>query len=105
MPTRSYPLSLAILFEQLVLALYYRTMHERIREGRHLWDSQMGCHLFNHPQNADGKILAEGSSGWFVFPGPGGYPQDEAYFFHFIIHMIYQALKKHSELDAAKFEE
>jgi hypothetical protein len=92
-------------FDQHVLNLYHRTMSERIRDGKRFGDSRTGRHLFEHIQNAGGKILAVGSSDWFVFPGPIGYPQDEAYFLHFIIQTIYQALKNHPELDAGKFEE
>jgi hypothetical protein len=80
-------------------------MHERIREGRRFGDHQTGRHLFDHLQNAGGQILAVGSSDWCVFPGPGGYPQDEAHFLHCIIDTIYQALENHPELDSALFEE
>jgi len=92
-------------FDHHVLKLYHRTMNERIRDGKRFGDSRTGRHLFEHIRNAGGQILAAGSSDWFVFPGAGGYPQDEAYFLHFIIHTIYQALKKHPKLDAAQFEE
>jgi len=33
-------------------------------------------------------ILDAGSSDWVIFAGPQGYPSDEAYFLHFIIHTI-----------------
>ena len=92
-------------FDHHVLKLYHRTMNDRIRDGKRFGDSRTGRHLFEHIQNAGGQILAAGSSDWFVFPGSGGYPQDEAYFLHFIIHTIYQALNKHPELDASQFEE
>ena len=36
---------------------------------------------------------------WIVHPHEGGYPADEAYFLHFIIHTIYLALAGHPELD------
>ena len=50
-----------------------------------------------------GTVLAAGSSDWVVFPGPDGYPGDEAYFLHFIIHTVQQALEGHPELPAAAF--
>ena len=92
-------------FDHHVLKLYHRTMNDRIRDGKRFGDSRTGRHLFEHIQISGGQILAAGSSDWFVFPGSGGYPQDEAYFLHFIIHTIYQALNKHPELDASPFEE
>ncbi len=92
-------------FDHHVLQLYHRTMNDRIRDGVRFGDSRTGRHIFEHIQITGGQILAAGSSDWFVFPGSGGYPQDEAFFLHFIIHTIYQALIKHPELDAAQFEE
>ena len=92
-------------FDHNVLAPNHPTMNERIRDGKRFGDSRTGGHLFEQIQNAGGKILAAGSSDWFVFPGSGGYPQDEAYFLHFIIDTIYQALRIHPELGAAKSEE
>jgi hypothetical protein len=34
-----------------------------------------------------------------VYPQKGGYPGDEAYFLHFIIHTIETALAGHPEMD------
>jgi hypothetical protein len=92
-------------FDQHVLKLYHRTMNERIQDGKRFGDSRTGRHLFEHIQNSGGQILAAGSSDWFVFPGPDGYPKDEAYFLHFIIQTIDQALNTHPELDVTQFEE
>jgi len=92
-------------FDHHVLKLYHRTMNDRIRDGKRFGDSRTGRHLFEHIRISGGQILAAGSSDWFVFPGSGGYPQDEAYFLHFIIHTIYQALNKYPELDASQFEQ
>jgi hypothetical protein len=39
-----------------------------------------------------------------VFPGPDGYPGDEAYFLHFIIDTIGRALHEHPELDSGRFQ-
>jgi hypothetical protein len=44
-------------------------------------------------------ILDAGSSDWVIFAGPQGYPGDEAYFLHFIIHTIGAALRGHPELE------
>ncbi|HFQ93866.1 MAG TPA: class I SAM-dependent methyltransferase, partial [Anaerolineae bacterium] len=82
---------LDILIEQL----YHQTMDERVVDGRASGDSQSGRHLFRHIRRADGQILAAGSSDWVVFAGADGYPADEAYFLHCIIHTIEQALNNH----------
>lgn len=83
--------------------LYHQTMDARITAGRPSGDSRSGRHLFYHLRQAGGKILAAGSSDWVVFAGADGYPADEAYFLHFIIHTMEQALAVHPELDAARF--
>jgi SAM-dependent methyltransferase len=90
-------------FDTLIEALYHRTMDERLVNGRFSGDSQTGRHLFQHIPQAGGQILAAGSSDWVVFAGPGGYPADEAYFLHFIIHTMQSALQGHPELDPARF--
>jgi len=49
-------------------------------------------------------VVAAGSSDWVVFPGPDGYPGDEAYFLHFIIDTISRALHGHPELAGSGFQ-
>jgi SAM-dependent methyltransferase len=83
--------------------LYHRTMDERITNGKPSGDSCSGRHLFHQLRQAGGEILAAGSSDWVVFPGPDGYPADEAYFLQFIIHTMEGTLAGHPELDAALF--
>lgn len=90
--------------DELIQELYHRTMDERIIDGRPSGDSRAGRHLFGHLQAAGAQILAAGASDWVVFPGSQGYPQDEAYFLHFIVHTIHQALSGHPQLDAPHFE-
>lgn len=84
-------------------ALYHRTMDERMVNGRVSGDSQSGRHLFGHLRAAGAELLAAGSSDWVVFAGPDGYPADEAYFLHFIIHTMHGALADHPALDADRF--
>ena len=83
-------------------ALYHRTMDERIIDGKVSGDSRSGRHLFTQIQTAGAHILAAGASDWVVFAGPDGYPHDEAYFLHFIIHTIQGALQNHPELSAQR---
>ncbi|RMH00955.1 MAG: class I SAM-dependent methyltransferase [Chloroflexi bacterium] len=93
-------------FDKLVMTLYHQTMDERLVNGRPSGDSHTGRHLFAHLQAVGGDILAAGSSDWVVFAGENGrYPADEAWFLHFIIHTIHQALKNHPQLEPARFEQ
>lgn len=91
-------------FDELVQNLYHRTMDERTVNGKPSGDSCAGRHLFHHIQQAGGEVIAAGASDWVVIPHASGYPKDEAYFLHFIIHTIHQALAGHPELDAPRFE-
>jgi SAM-dependent methyltransferase len=86
-----------------VMALYDRTMDERQVDGQPSGDSQAGRHLFGNLRRTRAEVLAAGASDWVVFPGPGGYPADEAYFLHYIVHTIHNALRGHPDLDAARF--
>jgi SAM-dependent methyltransferase len=79
-------------------SLYHRTMDQRHIAGRASGDSRTGRHLFAHLRAAGAEILAAGSSDWIIFAGPDGYPGDEAYFLHFIIHTIGTALQGHPQL-------
>jgi len=83
--------------------LYHRTMDERIVSGRPSGDSRTGRHLIGAVQAAGAHVLAAGSSDWVVIPVRGRYPADEAYFLHFILHTLDQALRRHPELDARQF--
>jgi SAM-dependent methyltransferase len=85
-----------------IVALYHRTMDERLVGGRRSGDSQAGRHLFTHLKQAGAVILAAGASDWVVFPGPNGYTGDEAYFLHFILHTVEQALRGRPEIEPGK---
>ena len=91
-------------FDALIEQLYHQTMDERMTNGRYSGDSRSGRHLFSLLRQNDIDILAAGSSDWVVFAGQDGYPADEAYFLHFILHFIHQSLRGHVQLDAAPFE-
>lgn len=88
--------------DERIMALYHQTMDERLVAGQLSGDSRTGRHLLRQIPEAGGRILATGSSDWVVVPGRGGYLADEAYFLHFIIHTIEQALVSRPELDAAE---
>lgn len=87
--------------DQRIEILYHQTMDQRHVGGRLSGSSHTGRRLFEHLRSAGARVLAAGSSDWVVFPGPDGYPGDEAYFLHFIIHTVHQALEGHPELPEA----
>lgn len=91
-------------FDVLVEREYHRTMDKRITSGRSSGDSQAGRHLFSHLKAAGARLLAAGASDWVVYPQAIGYPEDEAYFLHFIVETHQQALSAISGLDSARFE-
>ena len=90
--------------DALIEALYHRTMDTRRCQGQPSGSSRTGRRLFGGLQEAGALLIAAGSSDWVVFPGPDGYLGDEAYFLHFIIDTIGQALHGHPELPASRFK-
>lgn len=90
-------------FDRLIIDLYHRSMDRRTIDGRPSGDSQAGRHLFDHLRRAGAQILAAGASDWTVYAGDKGYPQDEAYFLHFIISTMQQELRSNPELDQVRF--
>jgi len=90
--------------DALIEALYHRTMDTRPSRGRPSGGSRTGRRLFGRLQEAGARLIAAGSSDWVVFPGPDGYPGDEAYFLHFIIDTVARALHGHPELPGRRFQ-
>ena len=79
-------------------------MDTRRLDGLSTGGSRAGRALLGHLLVVNTQILAAGASDWVVVPGLSGYPADEAYFLHFIVHTIYQAQKDKPELDLEQFE-
>jgi SAM-dependent methyltransferase len=92
-------------FDAQIETLYHQTMDRRITAGKPSGDSRAGRHLLGHLRAAGAELLDAGSSDWVVFAGPKGYPAEEAYFLHFIVHTIYTALQGHPGLEAERFED
>jgi len=86
-----------------ITALYHQTMNQRVTSGKPSGDSCTGRHLFANLQACGGEVLDAGSSDWVVFAGPNGYPEDESYFLHHIIHTVQIALNGHPDIDANLF--
>lgn len=90
-------------FDQQVERRYHLTMDRRLVDGKPSGDSRTGRHLFHLLPQFGASILAAGASDWVVFPGAQGYPEDEAYFLHYILHTIEGALSQDPELDPNRF--
>jgi SAM-dependent methyltransferase len=91
-------------FDAVVESVYHHTMDERITAGKLSGDSRSGRHLFHKLHAARAEILAAGSSDWVVFAAENGYPADEAYFLHFIVDGMWQAIVHRPELDHTQFK-
>lgn len=89
--------------DKTILRLYHRTMDERVTNEAPSGDSRTGRHLFTYLRGLGAEIIEAGASDWVVYPGKEGYPADEAYFLHFIVHTIHSALMNHPDLDKARF--
>lgn len=85
-------------------AMYHETMDRRTSRGRPSGDSRTGRHLFEYLAREGARVLEAGASDWVVFPGPGGYTEDEMYFLHYIVHTIHQALVGDAGLDQRAFD-
>lgn len=85
--------------DEKIERLYHQTMNMRPSGG----DSQSGRHLFKYLKIVNAEILAAGSSDWVVHAINGKYPQEEAYFLHFILHFFEESLKDCKELNANVF--
>jgi SAM-dependent methyltransferase len=90
-------------FDALVERCYHRSMDERITASRPSGDSRSGRHLFKHLNQQGLHLLDTGASDWVVFATERGYPQDEAYFLHYILYTMEQALKSNPDLEARRF--
>jgi hypothetical protein len=87
-------------FDGAIEACYHQTIDQRVLDGKPSGDSRAGRRLFAHLRTAGVDVVAAGGSDWVVFAGADGYPADEAYFLHDIIHTIGTALTGHPQLDA-----
>jgi SAM-dependent methyltransferase len=96
--------TIAVDLDRQILDLYNESMDNRMINGLPSGDSLVGRRLFRNIREAGGEILSAGSSDWVVFAGENGYTEDEAYFLHFIIHTLSNALKNHPDLNLPAFE-
>lgn len=92
-------------FDRHIEELYHQSMDQRHFQPWLSSHSQTGRRLYHMLAAAGAQVLAAGSSDWVVHPGPDGYPADEAYFLHFIIQTLAEALKGHPQLPPERFQD
>jgi SAM-dependent methyltransferase len=80
------------------------TAYHQTMDGRP-GGSQTGRRLFHAVQQVGGQVLAMGSSDWVVHPVAGDYPADEAFFLHFILDTMENALSNHPDLDSSQLQD
>ena len=86
--------------DALVVRLYHETMNNRLVNGRPSGNSFAGRLLPRILRNCGVETLVAGSSDWVLVPGVDGYDKDEAFFLHFIINTVHDALSGHHGMDA-----
>lgn len=82
-----------------VLGLYHETMDARLVDGERSGHSRTGRRLFGALSDIGATIEQTGSSDWVVWPNEGTYPGDEAYFLHFIVSTVGEALADSSHIE------
>ncbi len=90
--------------DRLIENLYHQSMDRRSPSGKISPGSHTGRRLFGVLAAAGAEVLAAGASDWVVFPQGRSYPEDEAYFLHFLIHTISQTLSGHPCFDPQTFD-
>jgi SAM-dependent methyltransferase len=85
--------------------LYHASMDGRRVDGRPSGSSRTGRLLFDLLPCCGGRLLAAGSSDWVVFPGPHGYPGDEAFFLRHIIDTVEGAVRGQAGLEEKALNE
>jgi len=86
-----------------IMHLYHRSMDLRVIDGRAAGHSKTGRRLLEQLPASGATVIDAGCSDWVVRPACGGYPEDESYFLHHIVHTIDTELRAHKELDPARF--
>jgi len=83
--------------------LYHESMTDAAGEEGGSDGSQCGRRLLTHLRNAGAVLREVGASDWVVFARENGYPGDETYFLHHVLHFIENELRGHPALDPDVF--
>jgi SAM-dependent methyltransferase len=83
--------------------LYHETMDKRFIKGGSKGGSRTGRSLLSLLKDHHVRILDSGSSDWICVAKEKGYGMDEAFFLHFIVDTVGEALSGHPRLDRERF--
>jgi len=83
--------------------LYHESMANDEPEGHD--GAHTGRRLLTRLRKEGANLLEAGSSDWVVFAEKDGYPEDEAYFLHHVLHFVEEELAGRSALDSGAFAE
>ncbi|MFB6229720.1 MAG: class I SAM-dependent methyltransferase [Salinibacter sp.] len=83
--------------------LYHESMTEAAGKEGGPDGPRCGRRLLTHLRNAGAVLREAGASDWVVFAREDGYPGDEAYFLHHVLHFIENELRGHPALDPDVF--
>jgi SAM-dependent methyltransferase len=78
--------------DRRIEALYHATMDDRRRGATAIGDSRAGRHLLSQLRRAGFTLAAAGASDWLVFADAGAYHGDEAFFLHYLVDTVVEAL-------------
>ncbi len=91
-------------FDELVQTLYHRTMDRAPDQWQALRRQPQRSPFVSSSKRCRGGDHRRRGLGLGCHSRARGYPQDEAYFLHYIIETVRQALAGQAELDASRFE-
>ena len=91
--------------DEMIERLYHETMDRRLVRGRPTGGSRTGRSLLRLLRVRGICLLAAGGSDWICVPGPEGYREDEAFFLHFIVDTVGEALSGNPHLDPRRFSD
>ncbi len=86
-----------------IVRLYHETMDRRLVKGRPTGGSRTGRSLLGLLKDHHVRILDSGSSDWICVAEEKVYGMDEAFFLHFIVDTVGEALSGHPRLDRERF--
>lgn len=88
-----------------IARLYHESMANNIDEEGGADGAHTGRRLLSRLRQVGATLVEAGSSDWVVFAREDGYPKEEAYFLHHILHFIEEELSDHPDVDVGRLAE
>lgn len=87
-------------FDARVERAYHATMDTDDRTG----SSKTGRRAFEAVRSAGGTVTSAGASDWVLFPGEGGYTDDEEVLLYHILDTVHCAVREEGSLDTERLD-